>query len=519
MNLSRKTLLYSSIISLIIMTLLVGYFILMVPSLYVAYMQDRNYDSIVSLQKGYMKTGSYDNLEVKNPSGTITIELPLSGDYFYAVNQFFKLTVHIENEELMKILDKLRYYAKNTDEINDLSKEDIPFDELKGLLSLDKLIPDSYPLQFDFEFHEDKEAYQLVSSKFHEESSKLMVYESNVTDGSNYYTSYIALGITDDSIDFTLLPVMTPRIDEIKPVILQSLPMLIAVALLLIMISSQLFSRLIINPIIRLSNHAKLMKDSEEFYLKPIPVTGHDEISSLAESLNELYLKIQKSYQELAEKNQYLAEENKRQEVFLRASSHQLKTPIAAALLLVEGMINEIGKYKDTKAYLPQVKGQLRSMKNIVEDILSLNHSAPSIQKDPISIDDLMLECISYYHVQLEEKSLHITTKGQGRSLYTDPELLKKILDNLLSNAISFTPKDGRITILYEEDKVCIINSGAAIEEELLPHVFEPFVSSITKSRAHGLGLYVVSYYAKLLKFHVKISNVQEGVLAELYFS
>lgn len=518
MNLSRKTLIYSSIISLIIMTLLVGYFILMVPSLYVAYMQDRNYASIVSLQKGYMKTGSYDNLEVKNPSGTLTVELPLAGNYFYVVNQFFKLTIHIENEELLNILDKLKYYAQNTDEINDLKEEDIPLDELKELLALDKLIPADYPLQFDLDFHEDKEAYQLISSKFHKESSKLMVYESNITDGSNYYTSYIALGLTEDSIDITLLPVMTPRIDEIKPVILQSLPMLIAVALLLILISSQLFSRLIINPIIRLSNHAKLMKDSEELYLKPIPITGNDEISSLAESLNELYIKIQKSYQELEEKNKYLAEENKRQEVFLRASSHQLKTPIAAALLLVEGMINEIGKYKDTKAYLPQVKGQLQSMKNIIEDILYLNHCSPAIQTDPISLDDLVVECISYYQVQLDEKAIQITTEGQGISLYTDPELLKKILDNLISNAISFTPKGGKITILYEANKLCIINSGAEIEEELLPHVFEPFVSSITKSRAHGLGLYVVSFYAKLLKFHVKLSNIQEGVMAEVYF-
>jgi signal transduction histidine kinase len=149
---------------------------------------------------------------------------------------------------------------------------------------------------------------------------------------------------------------MSPRIEEIRPVIFQSLPMIIAVALLLVLVSSQIFSSLIIQPVIKLANHAEYMKNAENLKLEPIPVTGQDEISSLGESLNGLYQKIQESYQELEDKNRLLADENKRQEVFLRASSHQLKTPLAAALLLVQGMMNEVGKYKDVKSYLPQVK-------------------------------------------------------------------------------------------------------------------------------------------------------------------
>ncbi len=74
-----------------------------------------------------------------------------------------------------------------------------------------------------------------------------------------------------------------------------------------------------------------------------------------------------------------LEEENERQEVFLRASSHQLKTPVAAAPLLVEGMMNEVGKYKDTKRYLPEVKKQLMAIRRIVEDILYLNHCVGNI--------------------------------------------------------------------------------------------------------------------------------------------
>ncbi|SHO53913.1 HAMP domain-containing sensor histidine kinase [Anaerocolumna xylanovorans] len=519
MNLSRKTFAYSTVISILIVSLLLGYFIFMLPSLYVAYMQDRNYSSVIKLQEGYMKTGSYDNLEVKNPSGTLTVELPLTGDTIYALNQFVRVSVKVRDEKLLQLLDKFRYYARHTDEMKDFKEEDISFDELKQLISIEQYLPADYPLNFSFEIQENNNVFRQLSSRVHRESDKLLVFESSVTDGSNYYTSYIALGLTDEVIDITFLPVMTPRIDEIKPVILQSLPMIAAVALLLVLISSQLFSKLIIIPIIKLSNHAKYMTEAETLYLEPVSVTGHDEISSLAESLNELYQKIQQNYQELEIKNRYLAEENKRQEVFLRASSHQLKTPIAAALLLVESMIHEVGKYKDTRAYLPQVKQQLQSMKKIVEDLLYLNHCSKELQKESFSLKDLIEECIGSYHVQLEEKSLHIITDGMPPALFTDPELLKKILDNLLSNAICFTPKDGRIAILYEEHRLCILNYGAAIEEELLPHIFEPFVSSITGNRAHGLGLYVASYYAKLLNCRLNLSNTKEGVMAELIFA
>jgi signal transduction histidine kinase len=519
MNLSKKTLLYSSIISIIIVSLIVGYFILMLPSLYVAYMQDRNYDSIVELQKGYMKTGSYENLDVKNPTGTITVEIPTSGNTIYAVNSFMKITIDVKSEKMQDMLEKLRYYANHKDELKDISEDDFDIAELKDELLKNNELSADYPLKFTFELHKNENMFEQLSSKTHLLTDDLMVFESNVTDGHNYYTSYIAVGLTKHTIDISLLSIMTPRIDEIRPVVFQSLPLIVAVALLLVLVSSQVFSRLIILPIIKLANHAEFMKEAKNIKLEAIPISGHDEISSLGESLNGLYKKIQENYQELEVKNNNLAEENQRQEVFLRASSHQLKTPITAALLLVQGMIGEVGKYKDVKEYLPQVKQQLLSMQKIVEDILYLNHCSRNLEIEPISLTELTQECLSSYQVQIEEKALTMKAEGQAApQLMTDRELLRKIIDNLLSNAIYFTPEGGSITITYEEKRLCIINYGVSIDEELLPHVFDPFVTSVNRNKAHGLGLYVVSYYAKFLHCQVKLQNIDNGVMAELIF-
>ena len=259
------------------------------------------------------------------------------------------------------------------------------------------------------------------------------------------------------------------------------------------------------------------MKEARDLKLEPIEMKGQDEISSLGESLNGLYQKIQDSYRKLEEKNQDLYEENKRQEIFLRASSHQLKTPITAALLLVQGMIGEVGKYKETRQYLPQVKQQLLSMQRIVEDLLYLNHCSRNLQPEPIPLLQLLQECLDSYQIQIEQKELDIMVEGSDTEINTDRELLKKIIDNLLSNAVCFTPEGKKITLFYNEYGLTIINYGIMIEKEVLPHIFEPFVTS-GAGNSHGLGLYVASYYAKLLHCRLTLQNLSDGVMAELQF-
>jgi signal transduction histidine kinase len=93
---------------------------------------------------------------------------------------------------------------------------------------------------------------------------------------------------------------------------------------------------------------------------------------------------------------------------------------------------------------------------------------------------------------------------------------MSKILDNLLSNAVNYSPEHGKIEIIYEENTLYIQNHGVTIEEELLPHVFEAFVTSNNSTKGHGLGLYIVSYYAKLLGCHVELVNIDNGVCAKL---
>lgn len=527
MKLSKKTFLYSIILASGMVALVLIYFILMLPSLYVDYVMDSNLQSVVDIQKHYMENGTYEGLEIKNPSAVYSIEIPIEGEKVYVTGTFFGLTLEIQDEELSGLLNGFRKIINHEadmdsveDEFGDFAREEfleLWEKELKDKFRIKEMEAGEYPVKVELEIKENQDVYKEEYYKLHMISDEITVYETGISDENYGYTTYIAMGRTENAVIFTILPTMTPEMEEITPVVMGSLPMVVAVVFLVVLISSGFFSRKIVNPIIRLAGYVENAGMADDFQVEAFETDSGDEIGTLGRALNELYDKLRESYLELARQNRMLEEENERQEVFLRASSHQLKTPVAAALLLVEGMINEVGKYKDTREYLPEVKKQLLSMRKIVEDILALNHHAGNPEMELVAIDGLAGEAVKAYEVQLENRKLQLTIKGK-KNFMTDSEMMKKIIDNLVSNSVQHTPEGERIEIKINEESLCIRNYGSHIEEKLLQNIFEPFVSSDSNQKGKGLGLYVAAYYGAVLGCSLQLENIEEGVEAKLVF-
>ena len=505
-------------------SLVVGYFVWMLPSLYVDYVRNSDLEAVIAIQEGYMETKSYDNLTVKNPAGTYTVEIPNTGDMLYVTSKFFDVSMNIKDEELKDFLKEFQAFSKNSknwDETKiEISEQEVTqkFEKIKDKLLGEEFLSKESPIEIQFETKEDSTIYQLQREKLHRISNSMLVYETSVSDGNNSYSTYIAMGMGENSVTITFLTAMSPEMNEILPVVLQSLPMIVSVVFLIVLIASQAFSRKIVNPIINLAAYSANAKETEDFEVVPFKVESSDEIGDLGRTLNELYGKLRNNYLELEEKNHILKEENERQEVFLRASSHQLKTPVTAALLLIEGMMNEVGKYKNTKEYLPKVKEQLFSMRKMIEDILYLNRCADNLQIEKISLQEVTKKLTDAYWVQISEKGIRLEIEGNGM-VEADGEILKKILDNMISNAVAYTKVGENIHIQLKDNEVCVRNYGSFIEESLLQNIFEPFVSSDTRQKGKGLGLYLVSYYSKLLGAKVTVENFEGGVVAEIVFA
>lgn len=500
-NLERKNLYYSILLAVLLLLLLVGYFSFMIPSLYLNHMMERNLEHARAQHETYVQTGSFAQIRVDSPLTSIGLRMPLNGEVLYFDSKKISAKITPTDPRMKELFQELADLAgamkREQGEAQKESQEESQTKEqtakiLKDVQEILKRAGDNMDSgessMADLEFFYDQDwetEFHNESIRYYEVGQNGILAECGIEDKENRYTSYISMEQTGDMICLSLLATMTPDMNEIRPVVWQSLPMLGAVILLLVLIFSRVYSKGIVSPMV-----------------------------SLSEELNET---IRQNCRELEEKNEELKEENRRQEVFLRASSHQLKTPVSAALLLVDGMIHKVGKYQDTEQYLPQVKSELLSMRKMVEEILYLNHCGEELHIVPVPLRTLCEEKLSGYRVEFEKRKLRVewTQKADG-VVNSDENVLGQILDNLISNAVKYTPEGGKIRFVIQENELRIENEGDPVPKEILDHIFDPFVTSNTAEKGHGLGLYIAAFYAKKLSIELSITNESYGISARL---
>lgn len=524
MRLRKRNLFYSMLLAGCMLVFLVGYFGYMLPSLYVDYTMEQNLKSVQQQHKLYMETGSYAKVQVKNPTACFSLKLPKTEDCLYLTTKLFSVKITAKDARIKNLFETV-HRIMQTYNANSSEEKDAYFDQLKNGFEgvFEELTTAPVQIQILECQNLDKE-YRGEYQKVHYVSNDFIIFEMGVQDAHNRYINYIAMQPKDESTIFTFLPVVTPDMDEIRPIVFQSLPMLGAVVFLLVLLFSQVYSSGIVSPIVRLVQHTAQIKNSRTFQTFPIDTkltARKDEIGTLAQTIDALNQAVQKGYKELAKKNQVLAEENERQEVLLRATSHQLKTPIAAALLLVDGMNQKVGKYQDTELYLPKVKEQLLSMKKMVADILYLNHCGENLDVQCILPRKILETQLAVYGIAIKEKQLEILFEAKEDVVVeADEALFSQIIENLLSNAVNYTPQGGQIRICLTTQQLRIQNYGVRVAAEILPHIFEPFVSGRHGGTAnsHGLGLYIAAYDAKISGMRIAIYNEENSVMAVLEF-
>ena len=305
MGLSKKTFFYSMILALILVVFAIGYFVFMLPSLYVDYMVRSNLDSVIEVQKEYLANRSYDNITVKNPSSVYSLEIPKKGQSLFAAGKFIKLEMEITDKDLQEFLNEFRdiissfWTQKDSEELlKDFSEENSLklsafWKDLEETIKEEGLFSKDTPIKVQIEGKERIEGegiYQKEYSKVHIVSEKIAVYQAGVSDKNYSYTTYLAMGQTEDAFILTVFPTMTPQMEEIMPIVMGSIPMITAIVFLLVFIASHFFSGKIVNPIIKLANYAENAKEFSKFPISVFHLNRKDEIGILGRILNELYV-------------------------------------------------------------------------------------------------------------------------------------------------------------------------------------------------------------------------------------
>ena len=203
---------------------------------------------------------------------------------------------------------------------------------------------------------------------------------------------------------------------------------------------------------------------------------------------------------------------------FIANVSHELKTPLAVmgnyATMLQQPGITEAEKNEYAKA----ISDAARKLAMLITNILKLN-KLENQQIFPIpqefDLGEQLCESLLQFEDTWEAKNLSIETDiADDIRIRSDPELLSLVWNNLISNAVKFTPSGGTISVrLKEEDglvAVSVRDTGCGIKPEIGCHIFEKFYQGDTShaTQGNGLGLALVKRVVDILGGEIGVESV-----------
>ena len=513
MKITTKTTLYTVATTLLVGTLLILYMIFMLPGLYVDYRMRTAEDQYVRLQKNILETNQCPVDSASPNEMYFAIVFPETGYELAICSNFGNGKATILDETIMPLIDNYRFLLSNADnyeQMGDIFNEE----NLSFIIDYFSSFTGELTAVVDVELYPHPTEDFVESSRFRVINEYSIMLQGSVLINDSHYSSFIGLGNNGTNSYVFFGTMVTPQINEIIPVILESLPMIIAFLCLVAVLAGYIFSKKLADPIAHLAGEATKMKNFNQ-YVELIDMNRKDEFNDLQVSLNSLYQSLKNALELSQKQNDMLLEQKENQELFMMNSSHRLKTPISASLLLVESMINEVGKYKDTKAYLPELKERLFEMQELVYKMLEAVNIRKELKITSIDVNELLSVLLENYQELLLERKLKIEITGISLTIDSDAELFISLLDNIISNAVKYAEQSSQIEIVISANGITISNVGH-IEEDLLKHIFEPFVSS-SDYKGRGLGLYIVDCYAQYLQMEVSINNEKEKVIAKIH--
>ncbi|AMN11243.1 MULTISPECIES: sensor histidine kinase [Alteromonas] len=278
-----------------------------------------------------------------------------------------------------------------------------------------------------------------------------------------------------------------------------STAMLVSVSLLLILMGSQL----IVNPVNNLKKIIRIMAHSDG-QLPPLSRQAPKELIDVEKDLHWLYDRLQQL-------------EHIRT-ALLRHAAHELKTPLASikegCSLLSENVVGELNNSQ--REVLSLLTASTQRLNTLVEKLLDYNLLLQQAQPKMVQSDvsKLVSACLEDYALAIQDREVEV--KITASEVRIDEELFRRILDNLVSNAVAHGAVGRPINIsLYKENDNLVLdvaNRGKRIAPESVHTLFEPFIRGTEPRNDNvigtGLGLSIVADCARLMHGDVRVVDV-----------
>ena len=297
------------------------------------------------------------------------------------------------------------------------------------------------------------------------------------------------------TITVKLLADVAP-VTQAKLATLQVLPYTMLGSLLVALVFSYIYSRFVTRPIRQMAAVTTTMQRLEKD--AHYPVNSSDEIGVLGRNINELYQNLWQTIRSLEHENKRITQLEKEKIAFLRAASHELKTPLAALRIMLENMQLNIGEYKNRDQYLAESVAQVDRLAAMVNDVLHSGSVAEQAlrQEKRLRIDKLIAEVVDDYALLAKTRGMTFTVNARPTTIRANRDMIRHIISNLVSNAVRHGDAGSVIKITCNQHELAIENACKPLTTQQLQHVFDPFYRSSDGTKQHanssGIGLYTV---------------------------
>jgi heavy metal sensor kinase len=223
---------------------------------------------------------------------------------------------------------------------------------------------------------------------------------------------------------------------------------------------------------------------AENLSSRLVVTNSRDELGRLAVTINDLLSRLETSFQE--------------QRQFIADASHELRTPLAVLRGETEVALERTRSVDEYQQSLELVKDEAERLSRIVEDLFLLAREpikAPlSLRKEPLSLTKVVSDCARAAQVLAIRKGVRLQTEASDSEpieMAGDDELLKRMILNLLDNAVKYTPEGGDVSLsLIRQNglaRIVVRDTGIGIPLAEQKQVFDRFYR-VDKARSRALG-------------------------------
>ena len=191
-------------------------------------------------------------------------------------------------------------------------------------------------------------------------------------------------------------------------------------------------------------------------------------------------------------------------EMFISSIAHDIRTPLTSINGFVTAMLDGTIPEDKQSHYLELIKQQTDRIRTLVTQMTeasSLSHPDPEMMEE-FNINDMINDIVDNLEAQLTDKQIRVIKSldpGPGIMVYGEAQQLCRVIINIITNAIKFTPMNGDIKISTESNPkarkviISVEDSGAGVEESKRQRIFESFYQAdpSRKAEGFGLGLYI----------------------------